>query len=91
MKIDYLNSQEKYDTKYLNSFQGSSPMSTYLELKDPRFLEEHHRKNLPIFEPFVVKLSVYRRLQCFLFFVRYCLDLLSFLMSYLAFPFLCFH
>lgn len=42
--INYLNGLEKYDTEYLDSFQGSKPIYTHLELKDARCLEGHHRK-----------------------------------------------
>lgn len=42
---NYLNSLEKYDPKYLDSFQGSRAIYTHLELKDLRFLERHNRKN----------------------------------------------
>lgn len=42
--IDYLHNLEKYDIEYLDSFQGSRPEFTHLDLKDNSFLEAHHRK-----------------------------------------------
>lgn len=48
--IDYLNGLEKYDTEYLNSFQGSRPIYSHLDQKNSRFLEKHARKAcLPFF------------------------------------------
>lgn len=42
--VDYLNNLEKYNVEYLDSFQGSRPVYTYLDLKDNRFLEGHEHK-----------------------------------------------
>lgn len=42
--IDYLNNLKKFDTEYLDSFQGSRPIFTHLDLKNSKFLEEHRRK-----------------------------------------------
>lgn len=48
-KIDYLNNLENYDTEYLDSFQGSRPIYTHLELKETSFLERHHLKGCSLF------------------------------------------
>lgn len=44
--IRYLNTLEKYDKDYLDAFQGSRSVFTHLELKESKFLEDHHRKIL---------------------------------------------
>lgn len=43
--IDYLNNLEKLETEYLDSFLGSRPVFTHLDLKSTKFLEEHRRKS----------------------------------------------
>lgn len=42
--LDNLNNLEKYGVEYLDSFQGSRLVYTYLDMKDNRFSEGHQRK-----------------------------------------------
>lgn len=42
--VEYLNNLEKYDSEYLDAFQGSRPTYSHLDLKSHKFLEEHSRK-----------------------------------------------
>lgn len=44
--IDYLTSMVKYDSIFLDRFQGDSPLYTHVQLKDSIFLENHNRKVL---------------------------------------------